>query len=87
MAEADGGTLRPSPGAFLFALGYHAGGGPIKMELKKSELGERAVLHHRDFGPCFGYDVCVLGDSNSNTNSHTFVVRRFTMALATLNPN
>ena len=56
MAEADGGTLRASPGAFLFALGYHTGGGPIKMDLKPGALGESAVLHHKEFGPCFGYD-------------------------------
>ena len=69
----EGGSFCRSPRSFIFVLRTHSGDGPLRMPLKPGCEGQ-AVCHHSEWGPCFGYDLCVLGDANSNTDSSTFVV-------------
>ena len=69
----EGGSFCRSPRSFIFVLRTHGGDGPLRMPLKPGCEGQ-AVCHHSEWGPCFGYDLCVLGDANSNTDSSTFVV-------------
>jgi hypothetical protein len=64
------GSWTSAPGSFLFSLRNHDDLDPFKAQLK-NEGNVMAIYRDSGYGPCFGFDFCIVNNAGKTAYSYT----------------